>query len=339
MVLVLETPGAAVQRGEGQGLSERGDVAGGFRQVHGGAGVREHDGLVPVGACHRSEVDLGASPQDGIGAGFAKCLLGVPQGGLSAAGEVVGPSQAPERFGARRPGRHAGDHLLEQRHGAQQVTSVGPVVRLRDGPAPAVVDRLRRRQLPGQAGEARRGVRGAPGPGSGGRLVEGRGEQGGDDPRREPLLQRLHDRVPAVQEDQAAPPQEGSGKLQREERVAPRGPLQLDQGVPWEDRAQPRPQELVDRGQAQGAELQPHQAVLRERPVQAERDGRLTGGPSGGQDPHGASVEPARDEFQHPGGGLVQPLDVVHGDQDRPTRGEGGDGGREPGRDRAVLGQ
>jgi hypothetical protein len=135
-----------------------------------------------------------------------------------------------------------------------------------------------------------------------------------------------------------AVPEDGEGDLLGEEGVAAGHAVEPQQRPPRQRRGQPGGQQPVQLRHGERSDLQAVQAAGREGAVEVQRDPGLALEPPGDQQADPLVGEPAGYEGERAAGGLVQPLDVVDGDQRGAAPRERAEHAQQPERDRPGQG-
>ncbi len=133
-----------------------------------------------------------------------------------------------------------------------------------------------------------------------------------------------------------AGPLERPGQLEREKRVAARRLVDAQEREARKREAEPAADELVEPRGAEGSDRETFDPVA-ERQGELVRLGVLARQSYGGQNADRLLVQAPAGEREHAGGGLVEPLDVVDGDEHRAGGREDAKAAEEGGRDRPVV--
>jgi hypothetical protein len=168
-------------------------------------------------------------------------------------------------------------------------------------------------------------------------LADRTGQQG------EPFAQQLRqsfrylEGLPGLDIDPA--PHQGSRQLQSEERTPARCLVDLHQRPVGQSRPEPGEKDPSEHLQAEGADRHTVDPLLRPAPVQTEgaRDLRIRSGSQGNHHPDRDALQPPEREPEHPGRGRIQPLHVIHPDEQRSGSGQGKQAAVEPERDGPRL--
>jgi hypothetical protein len=145
------------------------------------------------------------------------------------------------------------------------------------------------------------------------RLARGRGESG--DPRAHELFQPLGNREGPKRVDIRV---ENAPQLQREERISSRCLVDAQQCLAREHPAEAIAQEAMQRANAERSHGQPLDALRTKRLLESRRL-RSVDEPPGEQQEYTVAGEPSQTELDRAGRRGIEPLDVVHRDQDRPA--------------------
>ena len=131
------------------------------------------------------------------------------------------------------------------------------------------------------------------------------------DPRADELLERLGDRERLQRVDVGV---EDAGELEREERIAARPLVDAKQRLAREGRAEPVAQESVESTGAQRSDGHSPDAIAGKLLLDPRRR-RLVTEPAREQQEHSIRIHPAQRKGKCAGGRRVEPLHVVHGDE------------------------
>ena len=136
------------------------------------------------------------------------------------------------------------------------------------------------------------------------------------------ILQRLRDgqRLACLDRDSRA--LQHSNDLERVERIPAGRLVHLGEKGPRKRDSKVVVHDMVERSQVDGTDLDAGVALRRKRARELGQQRALQRNPSRGQDADALGTQPPRGVAERSGGGCVEPLDVVDGDEDRRRLGE-----------------